>query len=200
MAELPPQIAENSAIIHEGQSIVYLGLKYMIFGEWLPSGDRDVWIHPVAFAGWAGLLVTALNLLPLGQLDGGHVVYGLFGRAAEKLRTPVITVLIIFAAMGSLREAVASAEASGLSSNMLALLAPLAELPIPGWSGWFVWVAFGLFLLRTHAPVLNEITDLDPPRKTLGAIMLIIFILIFMPTPIVIEQNVVALLRAFIPI
>jgi membrane-associated protease RseP (regulator of RpoE activity) len=61
-----------------GDSLLFKLLTRVVFGR-IPYGF-DVILHPVALAGWFGFLVTVLNLLPVGQLDGGHVVYAMFGR------------------------------------------------------------------------------------------------------------------------
>jgi membrane-associated protease RseP (regulator of RpoE activity) len=60
-----------------GESLLFKALSWLVLGE-IPKG-YDVVLHPVAFAGWIGLLVTMLNLLPSGQLDGGHIAYAFFG-------------------------------------------------------------------------------------------------------------------------
>ena len=59
----------------------------------MPSAGMDVQLTQVAWAGWVGLLVTSLNLIPVGQLDGGHVAYVLFGKWAKNLFWPVIIIL-----------------------------------------------------------------------------------------------------------
>ncbi len=68
----------NLSGISLGTSILFDFLTRLVHGT-VPEG-YDIVLHPVAFAGWIGMLVTALNLLPVGQLDGGHIAYALFGQ------------------------------------------------------------------------------------------------------------------------
>ncbi len=79
--------------IAEGNSILYMLAKFVVFGHFLPDGMKDVTINQLTWAGWTGLLVTALNLIPVGQLDGGHVIYSLIGERARILFIPLIAAL-----------------------------------------------------------------------------------------------------------
>jgi len=156
----------------EGNSLLYLFAKFVVFGRLLPAplepqgilywlqyfftgrpvpfGGTDVFIHPVAFAGWAGILVTALNLIPAGTLDGGHVVYALFGNKARKAFPYIIGLLAVL----------------GLF-----------------WSGWWIWALLLFWLGRVHAEPLDQITTLDASRRGVAILTIIIFFLVFMPVP-----------------
>jgi membrane-associated protease RseP (regulator of RpoE activity) len=160
----------------EGNSILYLLSKFLVFRQWLPEplsygnlppliywvryfftgqplplGGMDVMIHPVAWAAWAGLLVTALNLIPAGQLDGGHLIYVLIGNKARKL---VPFILVALALLGF------------------------------AWSGWWLWALLILFLGRRYAEPLDQITPLDTNRRLVAAFGLLVFILVFTPVPL----------------
>ena len=117
--------------------------------------------NPVYFAAWATMLVTALNLFPVGQLDGGHVVYALFGPKLHKWISRITFVCV-------------------------AVLS-VASFVIHGSPVWFLWTAVLLFLLRMgHPPTYME-QPLGKVRVALAILAAIAFLLAFMPFPITIS-------------
>ncbi|MEO1272994.1 MAG: site-2 protease family protein, partial [Myxococcota bacterium] len=80
---------------HLGDSLLMWGLTALLFPD-IPEG-HDLFLHPMAFAGWVGMFVTAFNLVPLGQLDGGHVAYTLFG---ERFNAVVLGLLVVMIGLG----------------------------------------------------------------------------------------------------
>ncbi len=161
----------------EGNSILYLAAKWLVFGKLLPAplsygglapalywiryfftglplpyGGLDVNISPVAWAGWGGLLITSLNLIPAGQLDGGHLFYTLFG--VKNARRALLVILVALVALGFL------------------------------WPGWWLWAVLVLLFGRVYAEPLDQITQLDGKRKVLAAVALVLFLLLFTPIPL----------------
>lgn len=74
-------VADGEAGLKLGEPILFKFLAYLTFGPL--SANQDINLHPIAFAGWVGIFITALNLIPIGQLDGGHILYALLRRRAH---------------------------------------------------------------------------------------------------------------------
>jgi len=123
----------------------------------MPSEGYDLVLHPVAFAGWIGLFVTALNLLPIGQLDGGHITYALFGRRHRVIS--IVTVLSL-GAIGS-----------------------LGIFGVEAWPGWLVWGILGAVLGLRHPPVIDQSSPLTRRQRLIALASAAIFGLTFTPVP-----------------
>lgn len=137
--------------MHAGSSVLLAVIYQLANGGGL--GDAVVQLSPIAFAGWIGLFITALNLLPVGQLDGGHIAYGLFGRR--------------------------HARAIGIGTFFVML--GLGLTVWPGLLTWALLLA--LLAGFSHMPALNDVTPPDGRRFALGAVALALLILIVMPLP-----------------
>ncbi len=141
--------------IVEGNSFLYALVKTILFGEFLPNGAFDVYVNQLAWAGWTGLLITGLNLIPIGQLDGGHVLYALIGERARRLYLPLMV------AMGAL------------------VLFTISISPV-----WVVWLFLLIFFGRVYAVPLDNITPLDPARRRWALLGLFMFVVTFVPLPL----------------
>ncbi len=135
-----------------GSSVMMAFLSHLALGATIHEGHRLL-LHPLAFAGWLGLLVTALNLLPIGQLDGGHMAHALFGpRKAHVIS--VIALVTLF---------------------MLALFV------WPGLMIW-AFIVFFIAGTR-DAPTANDVTPVSLPRRLLGYFAFLLLLAILVPVP-----------------
>jgi membrane-associated protease RseP (regulator of RpoE activity) len=86
-------VVKQPGLMIFGDSLLFTALSKFILGV-IPA-DQDVMLHPIAFAGWIGFFVTSMNLLPIGQLDGGHIAYALLGSRHHLLSKVLIVVLVL---------------------------------------------------------------------------------------------------------
>jgi membrane-associated protease RseP (regulator of RpoE activity) len=147
---LPPT---TDGIVELGEPLLFQGAAWLVFGS-IPDG-YSINMHPMGFAAWFGLLATALNLFPIGQLDGGHISYAVLGR-----KSTFVTLATVLGLVGL----------SFLSSS---------------WIVWTVLtvvmlVAFG----PRHPRTLDEDVPLDRARIWLALAAVLILALCFTPAPI----------------
>jgi membrane-associated protease RseP (regulator of RpoE activity) len=139
-----------------GEPLLFKLLSGLFFGR-IPAGSSLI-LHPVGFAGWVGLLVTALNLVPIGQLDGGHVAYAILGRRARLLSRIMVGFLAVM----------------GFFFHVTWLVLAAVILVFE----------FKSKMRLSHPPVLDENAPLGLKRTVLSLVVALIFVLSFIPDPV----------------
>ena len=150
VTELP---SDTRGFVELGEPLLFKAVSWLFWGT--PPDGYSINMHPMAFAAWFGLLATALNLFPIGQLDGGHISYAVLGR-----KSTVVTLTTV-ACLGAL---------TFLSTS---------------WFVWTVLTVVMLLAFGPRHPrTLDEEVPLDRTRLWLAALAVVMFILCFTPTPI----------------
>lgn len=174
IATSPIEALPAGEYIVEGRSLLYLGLLSWLKGP-IAQG-YDIMLTPTALAGWAGFLVTMINLIPFGQLDGGHVGYALIGHRQDQLSRYLLRLLpwlaVIVGASYAIPSYLHGARADALIYEAAAGM------------HWLVW-AFVLWLLTRATGPNHPPTDdahLSPRRRVVGWLTLALFALLFMPS------------------
>jgi membrane-associated protease RseP (regulator of RpoE activity) len=173
MSEVTPR--STGHYWQEGQSILYWAMKRLVFGRIGP--DQDVQLHPMAFAGWGGLFLTMINLLPWGQLDGGHIAFALFGKRqyvfARWFRRGLLLAftynLYLFVVPVLLKRSTQTLGEAGMNAAF-----------------WLIWYGITGAMAKVsgedHPPF--EPGPLGLGRQLVAVACLVLFVLLFLPTPI----------------
>lgn len=150
VARLPENV---DGLLSLGEPLLF---KLAAWAVWGPVADSySLNLHPMAFAAWFGLIATALNLMPFGQLDGGHIAYAVLGR-----RATLVSLGTILGAIGL----------TFVSSSWLVVTIMMLVM---------------LFTVGARHPrVIDEHLPLDPARRWIAVASAIIFVLCFTPAPI----------------
>ncbi len=209
LSHVAPSVPGN--FMQEGQSLLYMAIKRVTLGP-IPA-THDVFLHPTAFAAWAGFFVTSLNLLPFMQLDGGHVAYALFGEkhnAWSKRAWWVPAAMVVY---NGWRHAGATASAvwprtaaryhtavtagdhlntwdryRGALSEAIAVFSDARWSPaISSLSLWLMLLVLLLVFRRVSSGVHPPVDEpqMDPIRRAIALGTLILAVLLFMPSPLV---------------
>ncbi len=165
-----PEYGEGALSLEFGDTILFAALRTLLTSpdQFVPPMS-EIYHYPFLCVGWFGLFVTAMNMIPVGQLDGGHIVYSMFG---EKIHEVIASISMLFLfGFGSL----------GLFSTLMDL-----ENSI-GWTGWLFWGFVLYFFIKVKHPPVQNFEKLSNGRMILGYVSLIILLLSFSPMPFIVS-------------
>ncbi|MCX8010116.1 MAG: site-2 protease family protein [Ignavibacteria bacterium] len=158
---------EGGLHLEFGSNLLYLFLQKLLTNpqiEFVPPMS-EIYHYPYLCVGWFGLFVTAMNLFPVGQLDGGHISYAMFGKFKHLKVAQITFYFLILLGLG------------GLVGEFFNLAFPI------GWSGWLFWALIVRFAIKLEHPDVYDPIELDSKRKFLGYFAILIFVVSFIPTP-----------------
>jgi membrane-associated protease RseP (regulator of RpoE activity) len=156
-------------------SYIFMGepLLMKLLERWLLhlGPNQDLLIHPLGHAAWFGLLATMFNLLPLGQLDGGHIAYAALGQRSRWLIRGTYFLCLVVGLLGVASWYIYHTE------------------PRLFWPGWLLWAFIGRMIGLRHPPTLDDSVPIGRLRQNLAILALITFILCFIPVPIYLSAS-----------
>lgn len=154
-------------------------------GDFLPPMN-EIYHYPFLCVGWFGMFVTALNMLPIGQLDGGHVIFSMFGKR-QRIISKVFWWVLLVIGMGSIvgmtlefieQQIYNFAPTSGILDT-LAWLKTHGAWYFDGWNGWLFWVVITRFFMKLNHPPIRNMEPIGRNRMIVGYIAIVIFIISF---------------------
>jgi membrane-associated protease RseP (regulator of RpoE activity) len=166
-------VAENmgTADIVLGYPLIFYWAHHLLWTLGITAGRiplQQLHLHPTAVAAWVGMFATSLNLLPGGQLDGGHIIYSVAPRLHRWISTLTVVALFLLGVSGILQ---------------VMELWPAAWQAWAGWNGWILWAVVVLLMGRRH-PAVPAWPGLDRERKWLALVALFLLVVTFMPVPL----------------
>jgi membrane-associated protease RseP (regulator of RpoE activity) len=165
-----PDYGKNAIGLQFGDTLLFKFLRLLLTNpnEFVPPMS-EIYHYPYLCVGWFGLFVTAMNLIPVGQLDGGHVIFSMFGEKIQEAVASISMLVLIVIGAGGLLDAF-------LNLNLGF-----------GWSGWLFWAFILYFLIKIKHPPVPQFEKLGMGRMILGYFAIIVFLLSFSPTPFTIS-------------
>ena len=181
LSEIKYETVETGVSI--GSSIFFYIMCWIVHGS-MPDNAYLI-LHPIAFSGWIGLFVTCLNLLPVGQLDGGHVAYAIIGPKQRIVAKIVIVILIILGIKDWIGWLIRTGILLIMGINHLSVIYDWIPLILgdKSWIGWIIWTGILLIMGINHPPVTYDWIPLDRKRKVIGWITISVFVMTFTPVP-----------------
>jgi membrane-associated protease RseP (regulator of RpoE activity) len=161
---MPHKLNQGAVELKFGDTILFAALRSLLThpGQFVPPMS-EIYHYPYLCVGWFGLFITAMNLVPVGQLDGGHVIYSMFGEKVHDYCSKIF--LGLLALIG-----------------MLGFLNLFMDFEYC-WPGWLLWALVLFFILKSSHPAVFYFGRLGKVRMALGYFCIFIFIVSFSPAP-----------------